>query len=382
VADNNAKQSALLSLLLLALVGGGAWAAWSVYSEEILAVLGGGGSDNQDCGGPPVVTVTVADAETQFWPRQLQTVGTVYAAQGIEVTSQVPGVLQSIAFDGGHDVSCGDVLITLDADRERAELTAAEARLFEAEREAARAAELLERSVIAQEAADEAIASAGVVRAEVAAAQAIIDLKTIQASFDGTPRIQYVDLGEYVQPGDELVSLQNLSKINVVFSVPEKDIASVFVGQGVTAAFAAFPEQKFTGEVVTLNPLVSPTSRGLTVEAEFDNPTRSILPGMFASLNVRLGDDRQLLRIPERAVSYNAYGASVFITEELDGSLVATRRFIELGERRGTKIEVTDGLSAGTRIVTGGQINLSDGSPIEISDSDPVARLDTGVAGQ
>ncbi|WP_299869891.1 efflux RND transporter periplasmic adaptor subunit [uncultured Roseobacter sp.] len=360
---------------MLALIGGGAGYAWVFHSDQITAYFEGGGESQG--GGPPIVSVTVTDAETQNWPRQLETVGTVYAAQGIEVTSQVTGVVQTIAFYGGQKVSAGDVLITLDADRERADLLAADARLLAAEREAARAAELLDRAVIAQEAADDAIASAAVLRAEVAAAQAIIDLKTIRAPFDGTLGIKYVDLGEYVQPGEELVSLQNLAKVNVIFSVPEKAIGSIAIGQSVTASFAAYPEQTFMGEIVTLNPLVSTTSRGLTVEAQFDNQTGAVLPGMFVSLNVSLGDDREVLLIPERAVSYNAYGASVYMTEETADGLVATRRFVELGERRATKIEVTDGLSAGTRIVTGGQINLSDGSLIEISDSDPVAGLDT-----
>ncbi|MEM8822322.1 MAG: efflux RND transporter periplasmic adaptor subunit [Pseudomonadota bacterium] len=379
---------------------------WFVFPDRIASIyeaVVGGSPQGDGGGGPPVVTVTATRAEEAQWERVLNTVGTVYAAQGIEVTSQVTGIISSIRFAGGEEVRRGDILVTLDASREEAERATVEARLLQAEREAARSSELLDRNVIAQEAAEDVVLEAAALRAELETAQAIIDLKTIRAPFEGTLGIRYVDLGEYVEPGDEIFSLQNLSEVNVVFSVPEEDIGRIAVGQPVTGRFAAYPGRTFSGEVTTLNPIVSETSRGLTVQARFDNASGDLLPGMFASLDVTLGDDRKVLLIPQRAVSYNAYGASVFVTSEdraqdgggagtedqplgsarastmdaADIQLIATRTFIELGERRGNLIEVTEGLEPGTRVITGGQINLSDGSPIQISETDPLAATDT-----
>ncbi|MEM7709459.1 MAG: efflux RND transporter periplasmic adaptor subunit [Pseudomonadota bacterium] len=392
----------LIAAGLILAVAGLVWVVFPSAYTNLAAWLSGGGED--DGGGPPVVTVTYTEVGAEDWESRLESVGTVSARQGIDVTSEVAGKVATIWFEPGQRVRRGDRLLDLESTRETAALAAAQARLEEARRDERRDSELLERTVISEELAEDSTFTVARIQAEVNEAQAVVGLKSVRAPFDGTLGIRQVDLGQFVEAGDRIVSLQRLSEVFVEFNVPEEQIGKVAVGQTLSATFAAYPSRTFEGMITTLDPAVSTTSRSLAVQAEIDNFDRALLPGMFADIELDLGDVRTVLLVPQTAIAFNAYGASVFLVAEAEASspeedegggsapgaaqadeaadgsegpqLIARRAFVELGERRDGLIEIASGLEAGDRVVTGGQINLGDGSPIELSDREPLSEID------
>ena len=361
-----------------------------------------GGDDEQPQ--QPPVTVTADQAQQLAWQNTLQSVGTITARQGVEITSELAGKVENIYFEPGQTIAAGEPLIKLDTSREEADLAALKAQLLQAQNESARARRLVSRNAVSQEEAEQRSAEVKRLKAEAARAQATLDLKNIQAPFSGTLGIRLVDLGEYVQPGTTIVSLQQLDDLFINFSIPESDIAELATGQQVLASVAAYPDKQFTGQITTINPAIAAASRSVMVQATFANDNRQLRPGMFAELRIELDDDKDIIAIPESAVSRNAYGTSVYVVttaknaenqkdnqsssddnsdqdtqsrdkQDQDKQLVAEQRFIELGERRGQQIAVTDGLEAGERIVTGGLVNLNNGAPIKISDENTLADL-------
>lgn len=205
--------------------------------------------------------------------------------------------------------------------------------------------------------------------------------KSISAPFSGTIGIRQVDVGAYLASGTVIATLQDLSSLYVDFNVPEQALPHLSLGQQVLVQVAAYPGQTFPASLSAINPKVEESTRNLLVRATLANPDGKLLPGMFASLQLLLPGPQPQVVVPENAITYTLYGNSVYVigpkkgkdgqpesTAEGKPQLAVEQRTVQTGERRDGWVVVSKGLQAGDQVVTAGQLKLSPGASVRISE--------------
>jgi membrane fusion protein (multidrug efflux system) len=321
----------------------------------------------------PPVTVSTMRAQTQTWQPRLEAVGTVRAIRGVDVTTEIAGLVRTLYFQSGDEVKEGQVLVQLNADADIALLHSLAAQAELARTTLERDKRQFALQAISQAALDVSAADLKSKQAQVAQQAAIVDKKTIRAPFVGRLGIRLINLGQYVNPGDKIVTLQSLDSIFIDFFLPQQQIPLIALEQKVSAANDAAPGRTFAGKITAINPLVDSQTRNAQVEATFANPGHALLPGMFASVEVRAGRQQRYLTLPKTAVTYNPYGETVFLVETSgrgpDGQpiLTAKQTFVTAGDTRGDQVAILKGIQAGDTVVTSGQLKLKSGSRITIN---------------
>jgi membrane fusion protein, multidrug efflux system len=325
----------------------------------------------------PVATITAREAESDNWALALDAVGTVRAINGVSVTTQVAGEVEKIHFNSGDEVKEGAVLVSLDARTDTAQLRALEAAARLAEQEYERFQTLFRQGSISrseldrrQSERDQAIATASAQRERVSQ-------KTIRAPFSGKLGIRQVDLGQYLNPGEAVVTLQQLDPIYVNFSLPEREQAQIQTGLNVRATLSALPDTLFEGSITAVEPGIDPTTRNFNIQATFSNSAQQLRPGMFARISIRLPESEQVVVVPRTAIQYAPYGNSVYVVvpaEDNPEQLIVKRRFVRTGTERGDLVAVIDGLEAGEKVATSGLLKLrNDASVIINNEVEPSA---------
>jgi membrane fusion protein (multidrug efflux system) len=345
---------------------------------------------------PPAQVVTATQAKTLEWQPQLPAVGTVTAVRGVDVTTEIAGLVRNIRFKSGQDVKKGEVLVELNDDSDRAQLQSLQASADLAATVLKRDQGQLEAQAIAQAQVDADQADLKSKRALVNQQQAVIDKKIIRAPFAGQLGISTIQPGQYLNPGDKIVTLQTIDPIYVDFTLPQRQVAGLSVGQSVTATSDSAPGASFGGKLSAINPKVDPSTRNLTVEATFQNPKRQLLPGMFANVAVDVGEKKHYLTLPQTAITYNPYGSTVFIVMTAEqaaaaaraasqggsgaapapapaasggGDLVVQQQFITTGDTRGDQVAILSGLAEGQTVVTTGQVKLKNGTTVVVDNT-------------
>jgi membrane fusion protein (multidrug efflux system) len=217
-------------------------------------------------------------------------------------------------------------------------------------------------------------------RAMVAQQQALIARKTIVAPFAGRLGISTVQPGQYLNPGDRIVTLQTLDTIYADFSLPQKQLAGLALGQTVHVRSDGAPGAAVQGRLSVINPKVDAATRNVQLQASLANPKRQLLPGMFAQVAIDVGPGERHLTLPQTAITYNPYGATVFVVQparELKNApappaasgpstepdrLVVQQVFVTTGPTRGDQVAVLAGLQDGQQVVTSGQVKLKNGT--------------------
>jgi membrane fusion protein (multidrug efflux system) len=330
----------------------------------------------------PAVAVSSAIAKTDRWSDDGESVGTFAAINGTEVTTEAGGVVSAIEFDAGQPVSAGTVLVRLNTANETATLKALDASARLARVQADRWQELGKQQLVSKDEVQQRITAAATALAQADAQRALIAQKTIRAPFAGILGIRKVNLGQFVSPGDAIVSLQQLDPIYVNFALPGQMIEKMVEGTAVHATLDSLPGQSFDGLVTAVDPQVDPDTRNFQVQATLRNPDRVLRPGAFARVGFALGGERNVVVIPQTAVSFNPYGNAVFVItrekrkegeKDMQGKaltgdkFVVNQRFIKTGATRGDLIAVTDGLKPGEQIVTSGLLKLRNGAEVTIN---------------
>jgi membrane fusion protein (multidrug efflux system) len=328
---------------------------------------------------PPPATITAEPAKTEEWVERLPAIGTLIASQGVEVASQVAGLVAGIGFESGQDVEKGTKLVQLDISVEQADLASATAILKEADVSFKRQADLLIKSVASEANVDTARAKRDSAEASLDRIKALIGQKTILAPFSGRLGIRHVELGQYISPGLAMVTLQALDPIWVDFPMPEQNVGKLKVGQVIDLTVDAFPGHVFAGSITSLDARVAQDTRTLLVRGTLPNPDRILLPGMFANVAVLAGAPKKLITIPRTAVTYSLYGDSVYVLKPKEGEpapakpedavYVVERRFIKSGQVRDERVAITSGLTEGEQVVTSGQVKLTNGALVRVDNS-------------
>lgn len=344
---------------------------------------------------PPPATVTAEPARTEKWIERLSSIGTMIASQGVEIASQVAGVVTEVLIESGKEVEPGTKLVQLDTSVELADLASSRATLREAEVAFERQTDLMQKKVTSEANLDTARAKRDTAQASVKRIEAVIAQKAIATPFGGRLGIRKVEKGQYVSPGAALVSLQALNPIRVDFPMPEQYIGKLRVGQSIELTVDAFPGQVFGGEIQSLDARVAQDTRTLLVRGILPNQDRRLLPGMFANVTVLVGDPADVITVPRTAVTYSLYGDSVYVVKPApakDGkaapapapaaasgapaqpALVVERRFVRTGAVREDRVAITFGLQKGEEVVTTGQLKLNPGSPVRIDNTQHLKR--------
>jgi len=337
---------------------------------------------------PPPATVTSEAARTEKWIDQLPSIGTLISSHGVDMTSQVAGIVTEVYLESGADAERGSSLVQLDIAVELADLASAKATLQEAEVGFQRQADLIAKRVTSEANLDTARAKRDTASAAVKRIEAVIAQKTIKAPVSGRLGIRKVERGQYVSPGMVLVTLQQLDPIRVDFPMPEQLISKLRVGQQLEVTVDTFPNEIFKGEIESLDARVSQDTRTLLVRGSLPNGRRLLLPGMFANVMVLAGEPRDVVTVPRTAVTYSLYGDSVYAVKSVaaeppkDGKaevpaepkLVAERRFVKTGPAREDRVVILSGVATGEQVITTGQLKLNPGAAIRIDNTQPLSR--------
>lgn len=322
----------------------------------------------------PAASVTTAKAVADSWHSSLSAIGTLAPVEGVTVSADADGVIVRIAVENGAAVKAGDLLVELDASTERPQLAAAEARAELARLSLARAKDLLDRQVNSKSEFDAASAQSKQVAAEIEALKALIAKKQVRAPFDGRVGLRQVNVGQFVGRGAALMPLQKLNPIYVNFSVPQRQLPYLSLGQKLSIVVDAFAAEKYEATVTAINSQVDAATRNISVQATLANDREQLRAGMFARVEVQLPQAEPVIVVPATAIAYASYGNSVFVVEKMKGPdgaefLGVRQQPVKLGATRGDLVAITGGVKAGDEIATAGVFKLRNGLPVQVNNT-------------
>jgi len=324
---------------------------------------------------PPPEAVTTVVASLQTWESLLPAVGSLAAVQGVTVTAELTGKVVQIAFTPGSMVKAGDLLVKQDTSSEEAQLRSAEAAAALAKLNVERLGKLLVERTIAQSQYDTAEASYKQAIAQADNIRASIAKKTIRAPFAGRLGIRLVNLGQVINEGEAIVSLQSLDPIYVNFSLPQQQLSSIKAGLAIRVTTDALPGGIIQGKITAINPQVDAATRNIRVQATVANSDERLRPGMYVSVAVVLPGREKVLAIPATAVLYAPYSDSVFLVEDPADPKpgqpvkVVRQQFAQLGEKYGDFVAVRSGLKEGDTIVSTGVFKLRNGQTVTVDNT-------------
>ena len=417
------KRSIIVGVLLVLVVGG--LVGFNLFRQQMIGQF----FANQPV---PVVTVSTTEAAVTDWTPVVETIGTLNALRGVELTVQTSGIVTEISFTASQKVQRGDVLLRLDDAVQAADLQAARTQAELDQTTLDRARSLGRTGINTQADLDAAAAAASASQAQVEKLQAVLDQKRLQAPFDGTIGIAQVDVGQYLTPGTVVATLQDLDTLQVDFAVPQQELPRLEIGQPVSASL---PGRDLTleGRLSGIDPKVDLQTRLVSVQAELDNTDNQLVPGQFVTLQVRLPEETNVVSLPQTAVVSSLYGDYVYIVTEREeepagdigqadvpeaggapepaaeaaeavealeagatetaaqeqaetpageaegGSaatgasappaLVARQVFVSTGRRSGGRVEIIRGLEGGEQVIDAGQNRLNNGVPVAVDNS-------------
>ncbi len=321
---------------------------------------------------PPPEIVTSAPVTTDSWETLLTSVGSLEAVQGVTVTAEVTGKVVEIAFTAGARVAAGDLLVQQDVSAEKAQLRSAESAAELARIEFSRTRKLLADKVISQSDFDSSQAQLTQASAQTENIRAVIAKKTIRAPFAGRLGLRQINLGQVINDGQAIVSLQSLQPIFVNFTLPQQQLAQIHTGLTVRVRSDALPGKVVPCPITAISPEVDVATRSIRVQATLANEDEAFRAGMYVNVAVVLPAKEKVLTIPATAVLYAPYSDSVFVIEEKKGEdgkpagKTIRQQFIRLGEKRGDFIAVTSGLKEGEQIVSTGAFKLRNGQTVKV----------------
>lgn len=352
-----------IGLLLGALIG------FNAFKAHMMAKIMAGNT-------APPATVTTIRAAYQAWQPQVAAVGSLRAVRGVDVTTEVAGLVREVAFKSGDEAKAGQVLVHLNDDADVALLQSLKAAAELSQTVYNRDQAQYEIKAIAKATLDADAADLKSKKAQVVQQQALVDKKTIRAPFAGKLGITTVNPGQYLNPGDAIVTLQSVDPIYADFYVPQQQLGELALGQTVIVDSSAYGGKTFAGKITSINPKVDSATRNVQVEARVDNHEKKLLPGMYANVRIDAGARQRYLTLPQTAITYNPYGATVFVVKpgtqpNAQGKTlpVAEQVFVTPGPTRGDQVAVLKGVEQGAQVVTSGQLKLKNGTPLVIDNS-------------
>lgn len=293
----------------------------------------------------------------------LEALGTVRALEAVEITARVTGKVEAVHFSDNSAVEAGDILIELDAARERAALREAQVVLQEDLRLLNHYQTLANSQAVSRTMLEEQRAKMAASEARVVAAEALLADFVIAAPFSGMLGVRQVSQGALVSPGTPITTLDAIATVRVDFTVPERWISQLAQGQTIMATSVAWPDRVFEGTVASIGSRVDPATRAVNVHAEIDNADLLLRPGMLLAVKLE-SEPRSALLVSEQALIQEGSQRFVFV---INGENTVERRVINIGQRLSGDVEVIDGLAMGEQVIIEGSQKVRQGSVVKIA---------------
>jgi len=314
--------------------------------------------------------VVAAPATQHMFVDVIEAVGTANANEQVVITSNVTERVERVLFEDGMPVTRGQLLAVLSQATETAQLNGALATEEQATTQYGRINSLFERGFATRAQLDLQLATAEGARAQAEEARAAIADRMIRAPFTGRTGLRAISAGAVVQAGTPLVTVSDISRIKLDFTVPETQLAALRTGLEIEAVASAYPGEVFRGRIATIDPVIDPASRAVMVRAILPNSDARLKPGMLLAVRIQRGE-RMAEAVPELAVIGNGSQRSVFV---LDEGNIARSVEITTGVRDRGLIEVS-GLPRGARVITEGVLKVVEGMEVR-----PAGRADSATA--
>ncbi|PMS21630.1 efflux transporter periplasmic adaptor subunit [Trinickia dabaoshanensis] len=325
-------------------------------------------SSGWSSGGPiDVAAVTVKAGPA---PVSIDAVGELRAVRQVSVANEIPGRIREIGFESGQRANAGTPLIQLDDSTEQANLVAAKASAIFADQQLKRANELSAVGATSKELLQQRRAERDQAAAQVQQIETRIRKMRVRAPFSGELGLRKVDLGQYVNAGDPIVTLTDLSTLYVNFDVPQRQLDRLRIGQRVTVKADALDGAPQQAAIDAIEPQVSNDTRNATVQASLSNKTGVLRPGMYVSVAVALPPEPDALMVPATAVMTSASGNAAAVIRALTAGRTGKAEIVPIttGRRIGDEVVVLDGLKPGDVVITEGQLRVRPGAAVHIVD--------------
>ncbi|MCG7499881.1 efflux RND transporter periplasmic adaptor subunit [Vibrio sp. Of7-15] len=305
----------------------------------------------------PVVTDMVAQHEVS---QSISLIGKLEADRSVIIAPEITGKIKAINITADEKVEQGQVLVQLDDSKSQAALSEAKAYLADEERKLAEYQKLIKRSAITQTEIDAQQASVNIAKARLAAAKADLQDHYLTAPFLGTTGLIDFSLGKIVSAGAELISLDDLSTMQLDLNVPERYLSMLSKGMKVTASSKAWAGTNFTGELMAIDSRINPETLNLRVRVHFENDEKKLKPGMLMSATLVFPSINEPV-IPVQALEYSGTKRYVYVVDE---NQKAQRTEVILGARIENEVLIERGVEIGDRIVVQGLVNMRDGMAV------------------
>jgi membrane fusion protein (multidrug efflux system) len=337
-----------------------AWVLCTFANSPALAANGGG---------MPPMPVEAQPVTVGELARTVEAIGTLRANESVILRPELQGRVEKILFDEGQPVKDGQPMIQLDDDQYRAELAEAIANRNLSDANYRRTEELIKRKVASVTDRDKAYAELQADKARVSLKQVALSKMVLNAPFEGIAGLREVSVGDVVTPGQALMHVVDIDPIKVDFRVPELYVESVAPGQQLDVTLDPFPGERFHGEVFAVDPQIDVKGRSILIRATVPNAEGRLRPGLFARVELALKRFDNAITVPEEAIVPQGDKQLVYRIVEGKAEIVP----VKLGIRRETMVQVLEGLKPGDVVITGGQIKLRPGAPVNPVNLKPAA---------
>ncbi|RKP47518.1 efflux RND transporter periplasmic adaptor subunit [Trinickia fusca] len=317
-------------------------------------------------GGP--IDVVAATVKAGPAPVSIEAVGELRAVRQVVVANEIPGRVNDIGFEAGQHTKAGTVLIQLDDSTEQANLAAAKASALFAQQQLERANELVAVGATSKELLQQRRAERDQAAAQVQQLETRIRKMHIRAPFAGELGLRQVDLGQYLDAGEKVVTLTDLGALYVNFDVPQQQLDRLQVGQHVAITTDSPGASPLEARINAIEPQVGKDTRNATVQAVLNNPKEALRPGMFVSVSVALPAERDALLVPTTAVMTSASGNTAAVVRGLSAQRTGKADIVPIttGRHIGDQVVIVDGLKAGDVVVTEGQLRIQPGAAVHV----------------
>ena len=314
----------------------------------------------------PEFPVTAMVTKAQDWVPTIEAIGFIEPNQGVTLSSELAGTIDKISFESGAQVKADQLLLSLDSSVEKANLNSSQARLPAARAKFQRYQNLYQKNSISRDQLDDAEASYRSLEADIESLKGTINRREVRAPFGGVVGLRNVFLGQYLQPGTDIVRLEDTSVMRLRFTVPQTDISRIRLNQDILINVDSYPHRQFKGHISAIEPAVNYQSGLIQVQADIPNNDGQLRSGMFARASILLPAQKDQIVLPQTAITFTLYGENVYLVKEKDGVKRVEQVVVKVSERKGNDAHVVSGIKAGDEMVMSGQVRLSNGAKVKI----------------
>jgi membrane fusion protein (multidrug efflux system) len=308
-----------------------------------------------------IVAVYTDTVQYHQLSQTLSLIGKLESHQFVSIASQVTGKVNNINVIANQKVKSGELLVSLDDAKAQAALLEATAYLSDEQRKLKEYVTLVKKNAITKTQLDAQSASVNIALARLMAATAVVEDHHLRAPFSGYVGLIDFSLGKMVSSGTELLTLDDLSTMQLDLQVPERYLSQLLIGMPVTAKSNAWPEVVFTGQAVAIDSRINPETLNLRVRIKFDNPQNRLKPGMMMAAVIAFPALNEPI-IPVQALEYSGSKRFVYLVNEAG---ITARREVILGARIEDQVVIEKGVNVGDKVVVQGLINMKDGLKVK-----------------